>query len=241
MPAANVTAAARKEFGRMTARRNPPARNAAMRCREPRFQATTCLNTPVVSRSVATFAGAATAMPPSARKRCCSALYVGRARTLSPTQLRPMTTVSHTIVLAFSRPFPAIVHPEPELGTVGDAARDHVVHVSRQHLRAVLSLCEIRGPNRLDDLDAMPQAVRDAKSEHNRRVGPQRHLRRSGSRPRRTSEKRDQNAFSRQRGLVAEKEDDGILGEAAHQDARRTPAIDDRGSGARAQLLQIAL
>src|SRR5687768_6311516 len=166
MPAASVTAAARNEFGRMIARRNPPARKAAMRCREPRFQATTCLNTPVVSSSVATFAGAATAIPPSARKRCCNALNVGRARTLSPTQLRPMTTVSHTIVLAFSRPFPAIVHPEPELGTVGDAARKHVVHVTGEPLRAVFIIRKFSGVDRGNELDTMPDAVRDAKSEH---------------------------------------------------------------------------
>src|SRR6185436_17602118 len=113
------------------------------------------------------------------------------ARTLSPTQLRPMTTVSHAMHLLRSRPFPAIVHPQPELGARDDATGDHVVDSLRQRHRIPLALRQLIHTNRVLELETMPEAVRNAKSEHNCRVGSESHLRGGGSRPCGMPQKRD--------------------------------------------------
>src|SRR5688572_10918192 len=213
-----------------------------MRLRVEPFQAITCRKMPEASRSAATLAGAATAMPPSLRKRCWSALYAGMARMLSPTQLRPMTTVSHAMYdFAFSRPFPAIVHPKPKVGAGNDAPGDHVVDSVRQHHRVSVPLRQQVGTNRLVEFDTMPEAVGNAKSEHNRRAGPQSHFGRCGRGPCGTPEKGNENAFARLHGLVGQEDDHRVFREPLHEHARGAAAVDDGRSGLRAEALQVAL
>src|SRR3954451_524781 len=184
MPAAKVTIAARNEFGRITARRNfPPRRRASMRDRVEPLHGITLRKMPDAASSEAMFSGAATAMPPSLRKRCCNARNVGSARTLSPTQLRPITTVSLLAMclahsLTGARPLPAIVHPQPKLRPGGDSARDDVVDPSCQRHRVSLVLAQLVHTNRLFKLETMSETVRNAKTEHNCRAVPHGHLRR---------------------------------------------------------------
>src|SRR5205085_2752584 len=150
--------------------------------------------------SVVMCSGAAIARPPSCLNRCASARYVGRARMLSPTQFSPMTTVSLGIVrLAFARrvPLPAIVHPQPQLGTRCDAPRDDVIDSRRQRDRIALGLTQFVRPYCIFKLDPMPEPVGYAKTEHNRRRVTQSHLRGCRSRPCGTAEEGDEDAFAR--------------------------------------------
>src|SRR4051794_41166086 len=245
MPAARVTIAARNEFGRITARRNlPPRRRASMRARVEPFQGITLRKTPDTASSDATFSGTATAMPPSARKRCCNARNVGSARMLSPTQLRPITTVSElAICLAHSltgaRPLPAIVHPQPKLRPGSDSARDDVVDPFRQRHRVSLILAQLVHTNRLFKLETMSGTVGNAKSEHNCRAVPRGHLCRGVGGPRRTSQKRHENPFPRLHRLIGKKDDHGVLGEAFQEEARGLAAVDNLRAGPLAEPRQV--
>src|SRR4051795_9420939 len=223
MPAANATIAARNEFGRITARRNlPPRRSESMRARVEPFHGMTLRKMPDAASSDAMFSGAATAIPPSFLKRCCNARNVGSASTLSPTQLRPITTVSELAIylahsLAGARPLPAIVHPQPKLRPGSDSARDDVVDPFRQRHRVSLILAQLVHTNRLFKLETMSGTVRNAKSEHNCRAVPRGHLRRGIGGPRRMPQKWHEHPFPRLHRLVGKKHDHGILGEAFQQ------------------------
>src|SRR5262249_38621870 len=141
--------------------------------------------------SVAMCSGAATAMPPSLRKRWCSARYVGRARMLSPTQLRPITTVSLAICFfALSRPgpFPSIVHPQPQLRLGSDAAGDHVIDLGSQQRWIPFLFAQLINTNWLLELETMPGPVRNAKSEHNSRTKAESEFRGSVGGPSRAAE-----------------------------------------------------
>src|SRR5688572_9284638 len=185
-----------------------------MRSVVERVHGTTFLKIPVASSRAVTFAGAATARPPSLRKRCWRALYVGRARTLSPTQLRPIAIVSHAIRrFSFSRPFPTIVHPHVQVGTGEDTAADDLVDSIRQRHGIAFVLSQLVNTDRLFELETMPEPVGNAKSEHNGRAGPQSHLRRGGRGPRRPSQKGAQHPLLRLHGLIGKKDHHAVRGE----------------------------
>src|SRR5947207_10822080 len=165
----------------MTARRKRPDFSTRMRLRVVPFHGSTLRNRPIDASSDAMCSGAATAMPPSLRKRWCNARYVGRARTLSPTQLRPITTVSlaihsYTFPRRRPRPLPAIVHPQPELRVRRDPIRDHVVDSLRQRHRFALRLGQLIDVHWFAKLEPMLGIVRYAKSEHNSRAATNRHF-----------------------------------------------------------------
>src|SRR5437868_13989652 len=97
-----------------------------------------------------------------------------------------MTTVSARLPIcdfAFSRPFPAIVHPKPEVGSREDATRDHVVDSRRQRHRVPFFLSQLIDTNRFLELETMPRFLRNAKSEHNRRTSLYGHFGRCGRCP----------------------------------------------------------
>src|ERR1051326_3671668 len=227
----------------MTARRKRPRLSAWMRSRVLPFHGITLRQMPDEARSAAMFSGAATAMPPSCLKRCCNARYVGRARMLSPTQFNPITTVSLLAIqyFAFPRPLPTIVHPQPELGAGGDAARDDVVESRRQRHRISFRFAQLIDAYRLLELQPMPEAVRYAKSEHNCRTALEGHLRRCVGRPRFASDERHQNAFARLHRLIGKHHHEPVVGECFHQRARRVATIDDLRAGALAQPREVPL
>src|SRR5687768_7986670 len=164
---------------------------------------------------------------------------------LSPTQLRPMTTVSAVRLpihwFAFSRALPPIVHPQPEFRTGNDAPRDHVVDPLRQRHRVSLFLTQLVDTNRPLEFEAMPGSVRYAKSEHNRRAMMEGQARGRWCRPRRTSHEAHENALSGNDGLIRKKHDHGLFRQCFHEKSGGIPAIDYLGAGAGARRDEIAL
>src|SRR5438105_2522278 len=92
-----------------------------------------------------------------------------------------MTTVLLLLLicLAFTRfrPFPAIMHPQPQLRVGCDAARDHLVDSSRQRHRFLLAVAQLIDVDRLLELQTVPEPVRYAKGEHNCRAEAESHPR----------------------------------------------------------------
>src|SRR5688572_9605282 len=213
-----------------------------MRSRVERVQGTTFSNSPVASSKAVTLAGAATARPPSLRKRCARALYVGRARTLSPTQLRPITIVSHAIRrFSFSRPFPTIVHPHVQVGTLEDTSADDLVDAIGQRHRISPVLSQLVNTDRLIEFETMPEPVRNAKSEHNGRAGPDGQSRGRRRGPRRPPKEGAEDAFCRLHGLVGKDHHRAVLRQSFHQRATRLALVDYCGPGPLAKPLKFAL
>src|SRR5450755_4795122 len=122
---------------------------------------------------------------------------------LSPTQFKPMTTVSARLPISdFPRPLPAIVHPEPEVRPGDDTSGDHVVDPRRKHYRVLFFLSQLSDTNRFRELEPMPRFLRNAKSEHNCRVPLDGHPGGGGRGPRRAPQKGHEDAFTREDGLV---------------------------------------
>src|SRR5712691_5669913 len=161
---------------------------------------------------------------------------------LSPTQFRPITTVSARLPISgVPRPFPAIVHPEPEVGAGGDTTGNHVVDPCRQRHRIPFYLSESIDTNRFFELETMPRFVRNAKSEHNRRAPPDGQLRGRRCRPRRTPDKGSQDTFARKDGLVGQHDDNSVLFESFEQRPGGVTAVDHLRARAGADASQIAL